>query len=143
MLKLIRRNFFLPLLLVGLVLVRTPDALAFSHDGTTVATGGYSDVYLWDARSYEQIAVLKGHASAVVGVEFTPDGLTLVSASLDSTVRFWDVASRRNTTTLREFGNWVWSVDVSPDGNSIIAGCLGEGVRLWEAASLEEIDADR
>jgi len=47
-------------------------------------------VKLWDVAGRAEIATLKGHTNVVLGVNFSPDGKTLASGSLN-TVKLWNV----------------------------------------------------
>jgi WD40 repeat protein len=76
--------------------------------------------------------VLEGHRERVLAVAYGPDGGTLFSAGLDSTVRCWDLPSQR------ERAAWSWpigavsSLAVAPDGMTAAAGgCLGRSV-IWD-----------
>src|SRR6266850_6117506 len=52
--------------------------VAFSPDGTTVASGGAdNDVKLWEASTGALLHTLKGHSASVDSVAFSPDGKTL------------------------------------------------------------------
>ena len=65
--------------------------MAFSPDGTTLASGGYDrTVRVWEVETGMSLATLKGHSDWVRSVAFSPDGRTLASGSRDGTVLLWD-----------------------------------------------------
>ena len=74
---------------------KPPVALAFAPDGQTLAVAAGSLILLWDVASGEKQATLRGHASEVTALSWTPDGRTLISGGKDRTVRSWDVRSGR------------------------------------------------
>ncbi len=64
--------------------------MKLNYDGRLLAVA-YLDgsIRLWDLLTNREVAVLKGHTSAVSSIQFSPDGTKLYSASGDGTVRQW------------------------------------------------------
>ncbi|KAJ7974860.1 cell division cycle 20.2, cofactor of APC complex-like [Quillaja saponaria] len=54
---------------------------------------------LWKYPSMTKVGDLKRHASRILHLSQSPDGLTVVSAGADETLRFWEVFGPRNTDT--------------------------------------------
>jgi hypothetical protein len=87
---------------------------------------------VWDATTGQEIRTLRGHASAVRGVAFSPDGQRLATASPDRTVKIWDAATGQEALTLRGHTKDVQSIAFSPDGQRLAAAAADSSVRVWE-----------
>eukprot|EP00045_Choanoeca_perplexa_P016497 m.223881 g.223881 ORF g.223881 m.223881 type:complete len:1082 (-) comp17276_c0_seq1:1276-4521(-) len=73
------------------------------------------------------IRLLEGHPSAVISVQFTPDGTLLASASHDGTVSLWDPTTGERVRALTSnTGSPVWACSFSKDGTIIVLGS-GDG----------------
>ncbi|MEM9485136.1 MAG: hypothetical protein AAGA83_15770, partial [Cyanobacteria bacterium P01_F01_bin.116] len=65
-------------------------AMAFSPDGTVLATASTDQtIRLWQLDG-TPIATLRGHRGSIEDVRFSPDGKILASASKDATVILWN-----------------------------------------------------
>ena len=107
-------------------------SVAFSLDGTILASSGDNIVVLWDVAKQRRLAILEGHAQRVNSVAFSPDGAILASGSDDRTVVLWDTASRRQLVTLEGHADSVHSVAFSPDGTMLASGSSDHTVVLWD-----------
>ena len=113
----------------------TPNAIAFSPDGKTFATG-HADgtVRLWRAADGQPLQVLEGHQDSVNAIAFSPDGQTLTSGSFDQTVRLWRTADGQPLQVLAGHQDSVNAIAFSPDGQILASGSSDQMVRLWRAA---------
>ncbi len=86
------------------------------------------------------VVALIGHTSGVYQVALSPDGATIVSASVDQTVRRWD--ARTGTPIgqpLTGHTDAVRGVAFSPDGTMIASGSEDGTVRRWDARTGQPI----
>ena len=110
----------------------TINEIQFSPDGTHLAVASSIGIWLYDAETGQDIALLKGHTDVVWSVSFSPDGETLASGGLDDTVRLWDVGTGQPLQTLSEHESAVLSVVFSPDGRLVASSGFDGTVLLWE-----------
>jgi len=128
--------------------IRAAPAIAIHPDCNLAAIGYGDEILIWDLRSGEQIAELKGHKHNVKSLAFSPDGERLVTGSLDGTVRVWN----RNTFEQIQIFSAeqpIAVVSYSPDGQVIAAGGGYRGrparsanrsqVIFWDASSGNKI----
>ena len=115
-------------------------AVAFSPDGQLFAVASGIGVWLYDATTARELALLTGHSNRSISVSFSPDSRTLASGSGDGTVKLWDVATRRTIATLTGHTDFVTSVAFSPDGTTLaVAGARDRTVELWDVATRQTI----
>ena len=103
--------------------------ITYSPDGNRLAVASSIGIWIYDARSGEELDLLTGHTSWVNSVAFSPDGGTLASGSRDNTVRLWDAVTGRHKATLTGHIYSVLSVAFSPDGGTLASGSGDKMVR--------------
>jgi WD40 repeat protein/energy-coupling factor transporter ATP-binding protein EcfA2 len=136
-------------------------SLAFSLDSSTLASGSYSEsnseskiaeelgeIYLWDVATRERKGdALKGHASFVQSLAFSPDGKKLASGNgqrgdleVEASIILWDVGTRRLLGSLKGHDSSISSLAFNTDGKVLASGSADEKVRLWDVGAVKPLN---
>src|SRR5262249_9910364 len=110
--------------------------VAFSPDGRTLITAGYSGVVRqWDAKTGKPIGQPLRHSDRqplrhsdrfIDAMAVSPDGKLLVTGSRDKTAQLWDLAAGERLGSSWPHPDTVWAAAFSPDGRLAVTGC-GDG----------------
>jgi WD40 repeat protein len=68
-------------------------------------------------------------------VAYSPDGITVVTASRDRTLKVWDVGTGQLLQTLTGHTDEIYGISISPDGQWLASTGRDTTVRLWQRQS--------
>jgi WD40 repeat protein len=127
---------------------RSMSNLVYSSDSTLVS-GGYSNINLWNQADSQNPRTLKGSFGWVNGVAVSSDGKTLASSIIPSEdngnlgiVQLWNLTvnppvSQTITTTV----GWINSIALSPDGKTLVSTInSSNNLLLWDIAGKKALD---
>jgi len=111
--------------------------MAYSPDGTLLASGGTIGIWIYDAHTGEELNLFIKHMESVSTIAFSPDNQLLASNGSDNTILLWDIQSGQLKTTLTGHLERAKSVAFSPDGKILASGSEDETIRLWDVSKGE------
>lgn len=130
---------------VNLIRILRPDGLngnghvesvAFNPWGDLILTGGDQTTVVWSAFEDKEVHRLRGNRADVYEVAFSPDGLSMLTAS--SGIKVWDYFYGIERYNLSSHRGEVTAAAFSPDGTYILTGSWDNTVKLWSADLLIE-----
>ncbi|MYF55531.1 PQQ-binding-like beta-propeller repeat protein, partial [Candidatus Poribacteria bacterium] len=113
------------------------DAIKYSPDGTQLAVATAIGIWIYDAKTYQEIDLLKAKGySSYRGITFSPDGKTLASSKGGfGGILLWDIANR---TIKQELDSPIYTgsrnVLFSPDGATLASHRIKD-LFLWDVVT--------
>jgi WD40 repeat protein len=113
------------------------NAVSFSPDGKTLATGGgepsrSGDIHLFDAATGKQMASWNDrHEDVVLSLDFSPDGKLLASGGADKIARVSEIATGRQVNLFEAHTHYVMGVAFRADGRILATAGADGVVNVW------------
>ncbi|MGV3661265.1 MAG: c-type cytochrome domain-containing protein [Prosthecobacter sp.] len=114
------------------------NAVRFSPDGKTLATGGgelsrSGDILFFDVASGKVIRTWKErHADTVLSLDFSPDGKCLASGAADKIAKVTDIASGKQVNLFEGHTHHVLGVAFRSDGRVLATAGADNLVLTWD-----------
>ena len=99
--------------------------LTFLPNGTQFAIGWKTGIWIYDAETYQEVALFTMETNQISSFAFSPDGQTLAGSDGNET-RLWDVATGKHKQTFN--AGTDDTITFSSDGQML---AIGNG--LWES----------
>ena len=110
-------------------------AIAFSPDGIHIAVSSNIGIWLYDAKTGRELALLDTQSIWGNPLAFSPDGTKL--AATDGPIKLWDVSTQTKIATFE--GQAGGTVAFSPDGTKLASGSVDKTVKLWDVSTGQNI----
>jgi len=116
-------------------------SLSWSADGARLLTAAHTNslVRLWSLAEGSSGEALRGHASYVYPLAYSPDGTRIVSGGWDDALRIWSSATGELLATLDSDSGRVQTLALSPDGLRIVGGTGGGALIAWDSRTGAEL----
>ena len=112
--------------------------ISFSADGSQIAVGSATGVWLYDARTGVERKLLTNHVSRTDLVTFSPDGKMLATGTSNA-ILLWDVASGNLLKSINRQNAQIKSLRILEDSKALLCENHDGLVRLWDVKTGIEI----
>jgi WD40 repeat protein len=108
-------------------------SIAFSPDGSLLATGGYRSIKIWRKQSPEQRVALD-QTGEIKAATVSADGKRLAVATGENVITVYDLATGRPSPEMKGHADLVTSLRFSPEGQQLASGSADKTARVWTVA---------
>ena len=115
---------------------RSDKAVAFSSNGQYLAVSSNVGIWLYDAVSYQEIALLSSPYS-IDNIAFSPDGNAIIGVGRHQN-QVWSIIAEEKIETFEASGGNDGEVAFSPDGKTIVYS-IGRTIKLRDIVTKQEL----
>ena len=109
-------------------------SMAISPDGSTLASGHWDAVVLWNIHSGKPVGVLHGFGRYVSGLAFSKDGAMIAAGTDTGGLQVWDLQHLSRISSVELQGGYVSDPAFNQDGTLVAVGVYGTGT-VWLVAT--------
>lgn len=109
-------------------------SLAWSGDGTQLATWGDETLRIWSAAGEPQ-RIIRGHKSAVFSVAVSADGSRVAAGYASGRIQIWDAHGWQEGPVLHGHSGVVNRIALSADGTTLVSASSDQRVGVWDVRS--------
>ncbi|QDT34314.1 c-type cytochrome domain-containing protein [Thalassoglobus polymorphus] len=119
-------------------------ALAFSPDGTLLATGGgepsrNGELMLWNVESHQLVRQIPdAHSDTISDIEFSRDGQFIVTGASDKFVKVFKVADGSHLRSYEGHTDHVLGVAFKEDQSSLASAGADNAIKIWNVETGEQ-----
>ncbi|XP_058054018.1 WD repeat-containing protein 48 homolog isoform X1 [Anopheles bellator] len=108
-------------------------SLAMNPSGTIIVSGSTENTLrIWDPRTCNKIAKLKGHTENVKALIVSDDGTQVVSGSSDGKIKLWSIGQQRCIQTISVHSEGVWCLLMTEGFSHVISGSRDRKIVMTE-----------
>ncbi|MCY4403073.1 MAG: sigma-70 family RNA polymerase sigma factor [Candidatus Poribacteria bacterium] len=112
----------------------TINGISFSPDGTQIAVGSATGVWIYDTNTGAELTLLTDHKTPSGKVVFSPDGKTLASG-LHGDILLWDIETGKLIKTFKNKVGYIIDLKIIDDGKTLLCKNSNGSVRLWDIST--------
>ena len=109
-------------------------SLAFSPDGSLLASGGYREVKLWRRPRDVHRADFAGVAAAVQSLATSADGKWAATGAASGAIQLWNLSAPRDPKLISGHTAAVTGLLFTADGSKLVSASLDKTLRAWNTS---------